>query len=60
MGPIPVLRILVAVVIALAGIAEGSPLIAAAGLALLAFGLWRFNRERRLTRNLKRVERRGD
>lgn len=54
------LRIVVAVAIALAGIAQGSLLIFMGGLALLGLGYWRFRRMRDAARNLKRAQRHGE
>jgi hypothetical protein len=55
----PIINMVVAVVLMLAGIAQGSPLISAGGAALFGFAFWRRKRERNISRNLNRVER-GD
>lgn len=53
------LQIVVAVAIALAGVAQGSFLIVIGGLALLGLGYWRFRRMRDAARNLERAQRHG-
>jgi len=49
-------QIVIGSVVALAGIAQGSILIAVGGLALVGLGIWRVNRARSVNRNLRRAE----